>query len=152
VNGQTFQVPGGSGQTIVIGPGGQITSQPAAGTGGAFEPASGDAASDGGGAASSLATSVDSTPEVRTAGATSATGASNGRVSLEAITDTGTELGDMRLFSFELTVSPAGGTPYKASHAALVPSAQVPRLIRGASFPAIIDENLPGGLGIFWDR
>jgi hypothetical protein len=90
--------------------------------------------------------------ETRSAGATSATSAANGRVSLEAITDTGTELGDMRLFSFELAVQPAGGSPYRSSHAALVPSAQVPRLIRGASFPAIIDTNLPGGLGIFWDR
>ena len=150
VNGRTFQIPGGSGQTIVINPDGQVVTQPAgtapavvSGMSGSTEPPP---------AASVPAASTAAAGEVRSAGATSATGASNGRVSLEAVTDTGTELGDMRLYSFELNVQPAGGAPYKASHAALVPSAQVPRLIRGASFPAIIDANLPGGLGIFWDR
>jgi hypothetical protein len=146
VNGRTFQVPGGSGQTIVISPDGQVITQP-----GPWTPAVTAGAADAAADASAPA-ATDAAAGMPSAGATSATGASNGRVSLEAITDTGTELGDLRLYSFELTVQPAGGTPYKASHAALVPSARVPRLIRGASFPAIIDSDLPGGLGVFWDR
>lgn len=150
VNGRTFQVPGGSGQTIVISPDGQVITQAA---GASPVPAVGAAGTTAVPAVSAPAVGASEPPaEIRSAGATSATGTANGRVSLETITDTGTELGDMRLYSFELTVQPAGGAPYKMSHAALVPSAQVPRLIRGASFPAIIDANLPGGLGIFWDR
>lgn len=156
VNGRSFQVPGASGQTIVISPDGQVITQSAGVPPAASAAGSADATAAGispaiaPGPAATSTTGADL--ETRSAGATSATGAANGRVSLEAITDTGTELGDMRLFSFELTVQRAGGSQYKASHAALVPSTQVPRLIRGASFPAIIDANLPGGLGIFWDR
>jgi hypothetical protein len=174
VNGQTFQVPGGGGQTIVISPSGEVlTGAAAAAAGGAIAagaaglagagPSAPSAASthgppaaippvapaapaaDAGTPASAIPSAIPSAP-------TATAGTSNGRISIDSLTDTGTQLGDMRLYSFELTVSPAGGMPYKLSHAALVPSAQVPRLIQGASFPAIIDANLPGGIGIFWDR
>jgi hypothetical protein len=79
-------------------------------------------------------------------------GAPNGRVSIETLTDTGVVMSDARLFTFELSVQPAGGRPYRIQHAALVPNAQTVRIIRGASFPALIDPALPGGLGIFWER
>jgi hypothetical protein len=162
VNGQTYQVPGGAGQTIVISPTGEaLTGAAAAAAAGAAAGAMGVAGALGAGTGSapgsvapgSLAPASVAPASVAPASALqSAAGAANGRVSIEALTDTGTTLGDMRLYSFELTVSPAGGMPYKLSHAALVPSAQVPRLIKGASFPAIIDADLPGGIGIFWDR
>lgn len=147
VNGQTFQIPGGAGQTVVIGPSGRIVTSSTESAG-----ATGIDA----GAVPSMPSSPAVPPSPASASpsadATSAIGPANGRVSIESMTDTGTQLGDMRLYSFELTVSPAGGQPYKVPHAALVPATQVPRLINGASFPAVIDPALPGGLGIFWDR
>jgi hypothetical protein len=162
VNGQTFQVPGGGGQTIVISPTGEVLTGAAAAAAasaaaGAVGAAAGRASGQSPGAPPAPPAGPSPAPSVASIGVgssaiQSAAGAANGRVSIESLTDTGTALGDMRLFSFELEVAPAGAMPYKLSHAALVPSAQVPRLIRGASFPAVIDANLPGGIGIFWDR
>lgn len=160
VNGQTFQIPGGAGQTVVIEPSGRIVTGPVGSGGTTVIDASGTAPSMPLSAStlgapstpSSPASSPSPVPVAPSAGATSATGPANGRVSIESLNDTGTQLGEMRLYSFELTVSPAGGQPYKVPHAALVPVAQIPRLIKGASFPAVIDPALPGGLGIFWDR
>lgn len=160
VNGQTFQIPGGAGQTVVIEPSGRIVTGSAVVAGAtaidapsaspsSLEPPSAPSVAGAPSASGSLSSAGAAAPS---AGATSATGPANGRVSIESLNDTGTQLGDMRLYSFELTVSPAGGQPYKVPHAALVPAAQVPRLIRGASFPAVIDPDLPGGLGIYWDR
>jgi hypothetical protein len=75
-----------------------------------------------------------------------------GRVSLDSITDTGVDVGGNRLYTFDLTVSIAGRAPYQVKHAATVPKAQVPRLLRGASFPAQIDPSQPNQLAIAWDR
>jgi len=75
-----------------------------------------------------------------------------GRVSLDTITDTGVDVGGNRLYTFDLTVSIAGRAPYQVKHAAVVPRAQVPRLLRGASFPAQIDPSQQGQIAIAWDR
>ena len=74
------------------------------------------------------------------------------RVTLDAIQDSGVDIGDDRLFTFDLTVSVAGREPYKMKHAAVVPQAQKPRLARGASFPAHVDPSRPGQIAIQWDR
>jgi hypothetical protein len=75
-----------------------------------------------------------------------------GRVSLDTITDTGVDVAGNRLYTFDLTVSVAGRAPYQVKHAATVPKAQVPRLLRGASFPAQIDPAQPNQISIAWDR
>jgi hypothetical protein len=74
------------------------------------------------------------------------------RVSLETITDTGVDVGGNRLYTFDLTVSIAGRAPYQVKHAATVPKAFVPRLLRGASFPAQVDPGQPNQIAIAWDR
>ncbi len=74
------------------------------------------------------------------------------RVSLDSIQDTGVDIGGDRLYAFDLTVSVAGRQPYQTKHAAVVPAAQVPRLVRGASFPAQVDPAQPGQIAVRWDR
>ncbi len=74
------------------------------------------------------------------------------RVSLDSITDTGVDIAGNRLYTFDLTVSVAGRSPYKIKHAAVVPKPSVPRLIRGASFPARVDPAIPGQIAIAWDH
>jgi hypothetical protein len=74
------------------------------------------------------------------------------RVSLDSIQDTGVDIADDRLYTFDLTVSVAGREPYKMKHAAVVPQALTARLARGASFPAHVDPNRPGQIAIQWDR
>ena len=146
VNGQTMQVP-----SLTPTPG----SAPAI-PGGAMAPASlaiGASTAEATGAAdrdpADALGAYGPTPGLTAA---SPTGIPNGRVSIDSLTDTGVVIGDARLFTFGLTVSPAGGRPYPVQHAALVPNAHGVRVIRGASFPARIDAALPGGLGIYWDR
>lgn len=151
VGGHTFQIPGGGGQTIVISPNGEVLTGAAAAAAAAGAVGMSELGSPAGqGLPTPAVTAVPAVAHLPSA--PSAASNANGRISIESLTDTGTTLGDMRLYSFELTVLPNGGMPYKLSHAALVPTAQVPRLINGASFPAIIDANLPGGIGILWDR
>jgi hypothetical protein len=74
------------------------------------------------------------------------------RVTLDTIQDTGTDIGGNRLYTFDLTVSVAGRQSYQTKHAAVVPDALVPRLIRGASFPAEVDPAQPAQISVHWDR
>jgi hypothetical protein len=74
------------------------------------------------------------------------------RVSLETIQDTGIDMAGNRLYAFDLTVSVAGRQTYPVRHSAVVPKALVPRLMRGASFPAEVDPAQPGQIRVHWDR
>ena len=74
------------------------------------------------------------------------------RVNLDSIQDTGVDIAGSRLYAFDLTVSVAGREPYVTNHAAVVPVALVPRLVRGASFPAQVDPSQPGQIVVRWDR
>ena len=74
------------------------------------------------------------------------------RVSLDSIQDTGVDIAGSRLYAFDLTMAVAGREPYQAKHAAVVPAALVPRLVRGASFAAQVDPDQPGQIVVRWDR
>jgi len=75
-----------------------------------------------------------------------------GRVTLDTIRDTGIDIGGARLYTFEMTVAITGRSGFQVKHAALVPQAQVPRLVQGASFPARIDPAQPSNLTVEWDH
>ena len=150
VNGQTMQVPSlNPAQETGPGAPGTVIAPAILATGASAAQATGAAAPPAGAPAVGFRGPSGPTPGLS---AESPTGVPNGRVSINSLTDTGVVMGDARLFTFGLTVSPAGGRPYPVQHAALVPNAHGVRVIRGASFPARIDAALPGGLGIFWDR
>ncbi len=74
------------------------------------------------------------------------------RVQIDGLQDTGVDMGGARLFAFDLTVSVSGRQPYQTKYAGSVPTSLVPRLVKGASFPAIVDPARPGDLTIEWDR
>jgi hypothetical protein len=75
-----------------------------------------------------------------------------GRVTLDTIHDTGIDIGGARLYTFDLTVSITGRSGFQVKHAALVPQAQVRRLVQGASFPARIDPAQPSAVTVEWDH
>ena len=74
------------------------------------------------------------------------------RVNLDSIQDTGVDIVGDRLYAFGLTVSLAGRQPYRMKHAAVVPAAQVARLVLGASFPAQVDPAHPDQITVHWER
>ena len=75
-----------------------------------------------------------------------------GRVTLDSIQRTGVEMSGSQLYAFGLTVLVPGQPSYQINHAALVAPGLVPRLVQGASFPAIIDPGQKSQLVVEWDR
>jgi hypothetical protein len=100
------------------------------------------------GAASGAASSVVDVP---VPGSSPSANALPARVTLDAIQDTGVDMAGNRLYAFDLTVLVAGREPYQTKHAAVVPRAQIARLMRGASFPASVDPDQRDQISIHWD-
>ena len=70
---------------------------------------------------------------------------------LETLQDTGVAIGDRRLFTVELTVSPAGGEPYRVPHAALVPASAASRLSVGSELPARVSARDANQVIVDWE-
>ncbi len=86
------------------------------------------------------------------ASASGSAGGITGRVTLDSIQRTGVELSGNQLYAFDLTVLVPGQPGYQVKHAALIAPGLVPRLVQGASFPAIIDPGQKTQLVVEWDR
>jgi len=79
--------------------------------------------------------------------------AQTARVQIDSLQDMGVDLPGGRLYTFDLTVSIAGRAASQTRFASAVAPNLIPRLVKGASFPAIVDPSGSGQLvGVSWDR
>ena len=75
------------------------------------------------------------------------------RVQIESLQAMGVDLPGGRLYTFDLTVSIAGRAATQTRFASAVAPKLIPRLVKGASFPATVDAAGSGQLGgVAWDR
>jgi hypothetical protein len=84
---------------------------------------------------------------------TTPTEAQAARVQIDSLRDMGVDLPAGRLYTFDLTVSIAGRAASQTRFASAVAPNLIPRLVKGASFPATVDPSGSGQLvGVSWDR